>query len=106
YVFDEVDTGVGGAVAEAIGRKLREVSRHHQVVCVTHQPQIAAFGHHHLHVSKAVVDGRTHSRLNRLDEPARIQELARMLGGRKVSDAAREAARVLLQEGSGSSPPR
>jgi DNA repair protein RecN (Recombination protein N) len=97
YVFDEVDTGVGGAVADAIGRKLVQVAHHHQVLCITHQPQIAAFADQHLVVGKQVVEGRTSSRLRRLDAPARIEELARMLGGRKVTDAARGAAESLIR---------
>ena len=96
YVFDEVDTGVGGAVADAIGRKLAAVAEHHQVLCITHQPQIAAFGSSHLVVHKEVVDGRTASRLRRLSHKERVEELARMLGGRSISDAARGAAEALL----------
>jgi DNA repair protein RecN (Recombination protein N) len=102
YVFDEVDTGVGGAVADAIGRKIADVSRHHQVLCITHQPQIAAFGDVHLVVSKEVEkDGRTRSRVERLDPVGRRDELARMLGGATVTDAAREAATALLSAARG-----
>lgn len=96
YVFDEVDTGVGGAVAESIGRKLAAVARHHQVICVTHLPQIAAFGQAHLHVSKHVEGDRTLSRVAALSRAERVEELARMLGGRKVGAAARAAAKELL----------
>jgi DNA repair protein RecN (Recombination protein N) len=96
YVFDEVDTGVGGAVAESIGRKLAAVARHHQVICVTHLPQIAAFGQAHLHVTKHVEGDRTASRVGRLTPEERVEELARMLGGRKIGTAARNAARALL----------
>ena len=95
YVFDEVDSGVGGAVAEVIGRKLQEVSRHHQVLCVTHLPQIAAWADLHLHVRKEAVGERTFSSVRSLDESATVEELARMLGGVRVSDAARAAAREL-----------
>lgn len=95
YVFDEVDSGVGGAVAEAIGRKLYEVSRHHQVLCITHLPQIAAWADQHLHVRKEAVGDRTYSSVRALDETATVEELARMLGGLRVSDAARAAAREL-----------
>ncbi len=95
YVFDEVDSGVGGAVAEVIGRKLQEVSRHHQVLCVTHLPQIAAWADLHLHVRKEAVGERTFSSVRALDESATVEELARMLGGVRVSDAARAAAREL-----------
>jgi DNA repair protein RecN (Recombination protein N) len=98
YVFDEVDTGVGGAIAEAIGRKIREVAQHHQVLCITHQPQIAAFGDIHLHVEKAVEeDGRTRSRVARLDPADRRRELARMLGGATLTDATHQAAADLLR---------
>lgn len=99
YVFDEVDTGVGGAVAEAIGRKIREVASHHQVLCITHQPQIAAFGDVHLHVRKGVdADGRTRTQVDHLDEGERREELARMLSGATLTDAAREAAGALLEQ--------
>ncbi|MEN0062612.1 MAG: DNA repair protein RecN [Myxococcota bacterium] len=96
YVFDEVDSGVGGGVAEAIGHKLRQVAEHHQVLCITHLPQIAALGDTHYRVQKRIEDGRTHSELVPIRGAARVEELARMLGGRTVSDAAREAARALL----------
>lgn len=101
YVFDEVDSGVGGAIADAIGRKLVEVARHHQVLCITHLPQIAAQGKHHFHVQKAVVeesDGevRTHSRIRRLTVDERVDEVARMLGAATVTAATRAAARELL----------
>lgn len=98
YVFDEVDTGVGGAVAEVIGRKVAEVARHHQVICITHLPQVAAFGERHLHVRKAVADGRTRSTISALGEDERREEIARMLGGVTVGPAAREAAAELLRQ--------
>ncbi|MCB9679641.1 MAG: DNA repair protein RecN [Alphaproteobacteria bacterium] len=97
YVFDEVDTGVGGAVAEAIGRKLHEVARHHQVLCITHQAVIAAWADRHLKVSKAVSDGRTRTRVEILDEAGRREELARMLGGEKITAGVRQAAAELLE---------
>lgn len=100
YVFDEVDSGVGGAVAEGIGRKLRDVAAHHQVVCITHLPQIAAWGDHHFHVRKQVVDDRTRSSVHELAGDARVEELARMLGGTRVGDAARAAARELIRDAS------
>ncbi len=104
YVFDEVDTGVGGAVADVIGRKLAEVGRHHQVICITHQPQIAAWGTHQFQVAKGVAEGRTVSSIRRLSAPERIDELARMLAGEVVTEAARRAAAELLgrQLGTGS----
>ncbi len=96
YVFDEVDAGVGGAVAEAIGRKIAEVARHHQVLCITHLPQIAAFADVHFHVEKRESKGRTISVVRRLEREARVEELARMMGGAKVTDATRSAAEELL----------
>ncbi|MCK6501878.1 DNA repair protein RecN [Myxococcota bacterium] len=97
YVFDEVDAGVGGAVAEVIGQKLRAISRGHQVLCITHLPQIAAYADRHLRVEKVVQGGRTRSRIVALDEDARREELARMLGGIEVTDASRAAALALLK---------
>jgi DNA repair protein RecN (Recombination protein N) len=96
YVFDEVDTGVGGAVAEAIGRKLHAVGAHHQVLCITHQPQVAAYATRHFRVQKEVSGGRTCSAIVALDGAARQEELARMLGGIDVTEGARQAAQALL----------
>ncbi len=95
-VFDEVDSGIGGAVAEIVGQKLRALGEHRQALCVTHLPQVAAQGHAHYRVSKAPVDGMTQSAVERLDGKARTDELARMLGGVEVSKEARAAARKLL----------
>jgi len=96
YVFDEVDSGVGGEVAETIGRKLQEIARHHQVICITHLPQIAAFGEAHFKVRKATQDGRTRSSIARLNEPGRIKELGNMLGGRQHGRSTRRAAEEML----------
>jgi DNA repair protein RecN (Recombination protein N) len=98
YVFDEVDAGVGGAVAEAIGQRLRRAASNHQVLCITHLPQIAAFADAHFRVRKLVVDGRTVTRVERLDADERVEELARMLGGKRVTDSAREHARALIDQ--------
>jgi DNA repair protein RecN (Recombination protein N) len=96
YVFDEVDSGVGGAVAEVIGSKLSAVSSNHQVVCITHLPQIAAWAASHYSVSKQVTGGRTVCEISRLGEKDRIEELARMAGGARVTDKARGHAQALL----------
>ena len=96
-VFDEVDSGIGGAVADIVGHKLRALGEKRQVLCVTHLPQVASKGHAHYRVSKAPVDGMTQSAVERLDPKAREEELARMLGGVEVSKEARAAARKLLQ---------
>ncbi len=95
-VFDEVDSGIGGAVAEIVGQKLRALGARCQVLCVTHLPQVAAQGHAHYLVSKADRDGQTRSAVRPLDARQRQEELARMLGGVEVSKEARAAARRLL----------
>ena len=95
-VFDEVDNGIGGAVAEIVGRKLKEVSANHQVICITHLPQIACFGDSHLYVSKKVMKGRTITFVEELDEQQKIEEISRMLGGVNVTKATREHAREMI----------
>lgn len=98
YVFDEIDAGVGGAVAEAIGLRLARAARERQVLCITHLPQIAAFADAHFRVDKQSDDGRTTTTVHRLTEAERVDELARMLGGQRVSDTAREHARQLIAD--------
>ena len=103
-VFDEVDSGIGGAVAEVVGQKLRALGRERQVLCVTHLPQVAAQGHQHFRVSKDISDGSTYSALDALDMPARIEELARMLGGVEITRETRaNAKQMLLRAGKGES---
>jgi DNA repair protein RecN (Recombination protein N) len=97
YVFDEVDSGLGGGAGEVVGRKLKLVSRQRQVLCVTHLAPIAAFADRHYRVSKRVTGGRTISLVTELDEAQRTQELARMLGGVKVTDEARAHAREIIR---------
>ena len=96
-VFDEIDSGIGGAVAEVVGQKLRALGRERQVLCVTHLPQVAAQGHQHFRVSKDISEGSTHSALMALDAPARIEELARMLGGVEITRETRANAKSMLQ---------
>jgi DNA repair protein RecN (Recombination protein N) len=98
YVFDEVDAGVGGAVAEAIGRRLHAAAQRRQVLCITHLPQIAAFADAHFHVEKQTVGGRTSTRVRRLSDEERVEEIARMLGGSRVTVSAREHASQLVAE--------
>jgi DNA repair protein RecN (Recombination protein N) len=105
YVFDEVDAGVGGAVAEAIGRRLARAAAQHQVLCVTHLPQIAAFADAHYRVDKLEKRGRTLTQVVKLDEAGRVDELARMLGGAKVGASAREHAAALLEQARGPARP-
>lgn len=97
-LFDEVDAGIGGAVAHAVGLKLREIARDHQVLCITHLPQIACFGNHHFNVSKTAREGRTLTDVARLDEQERLQEIARMLGGKHITEATTAHARDMLQQ--------
>ena len=97
-VFDEVDAGIGGAVAEVVGRKLAALARHHQVICITHLPQIAKFGDHHFKISKHVASGRTRTAITLLSADDRTREIARMLGGEKITRVTLEHARELLKK--------
>ncbi len=97
YVFDEVDAGVGGAVAEVIGRKIHEVAQHSQVLCITHLPQISVYADAHYRVHKEVVGKRTKSDIRLLSDEERLEEIARMLGGVTVTDQARAAAQELIR---------
>lgn len=95
-IFDEVDTGVGGAVAEMIGKHLQELSDGRQVFCVTHLPQVASFGHHHFAVAKAKSENHTETQIKKLSQEERVQEIARMLGGVKLTEATFNHAREML----------
>jgi DNA repair protein RecN (Recombination protein N) len=95
-VFDEVDAGVGGRVADRVGRMLAELAGHHQVLCITHLPQIAAFAESHFRVEKREQDGRTRTCISRVEGAARVEEIARMAGGESVAAATLEHARALL----------
>jgi DNA repair protein RecN (Recombination protein N) len=97
-VFDEVDAGIGGAVAERVGARLAALARRHQVLCITHLPQIAAHADRHFRVEKESVRGRTRTRVGLLDEAGRVAEIARMAGGAEVGAATRDHARALLSE--------
>ena len=97
-IFDEVDAGIGGAVAEVVGRKLAALAHHHQVICITHLPQIARFGDHHFRISKRVAAGRTRTAIARLEPGERTREIARMLGGEKITRVTLEHARELLKK--------
>jgi DNA repair protein RecN (Recombination protein N) len=100
-VFDEVDAGIGGRHATALGERLRDLARFHQVLCVTHLAQVAAFADVHVHVGKRVVDGRTMAEVALLDADARATELAAMLAGEGAGDEARAAADALLRAAAG-----
>jgi DNA repair protein RecN (Recombination protein N) len=95
-IFDEIDRGVGGATADAVGRRLKALAQGAQVLVVTHSPQVAAFGARHWRVEKRVANGQTLSTVTGLDAGDRVEEVARMLAGDTVTEAARAAARALL----------
>jgi DNA repair protein RecN (Recombination protein N) len=97
YVFDEVDTGVGGAIAEVIGQKIKQVAHRNQVLCITHLAQIAVYADKHFVVQKREVGERTASLVRELSEAERLEEVARMLGGIRVTDRTREAAAEMLR---------
>ncbi len=99
-IFDEVDSGVGGGVAEAVGQQLRALGHHHQVLCVTHLPQVACQAHQHLQVSKLTGDQTTRTRIRCLQGDERIEEIARMLGGRTITDSTLRHAGEMLGLGS------
>jgi DNA repair protein RecN (Recombination protein N) len=96
-VFDEVDVGIGGAVAEVVGKLLRTLAERAQVLCVTHLPQVAAQGHQHLQVSKSSDKTSVETRLYRLQEEDKVQEIARMLGGVKITEQTLAHAREMLE---------
>ncbi len=97
-VFDEVDVGIGGAVAEVVGSLLRSLSGEAQVLCVTHLPQVAAQGHHHLQVRKISEAGSVETSLTRLEDEQKVEEIARMLGGVKITDQTLAHAREMLAQ--------
>jgi DNA repair protein RecN (Recombination protein N) len=96
-VFDEIDTGIGGRAAEAVGRKLKELARSSQVLCVTHLPQIASFADEHYVIEKSELDGRTKTSVRRILGSERTEEVARMLSGTRLTDASRRNAEQLLK---------
>lgn len=95
-IFDEVDVGIGGGIAEIVGRKLRALGEHAQVLCVTHQPQVAALAHHHLQVSKQNNKGVTHTGVELLNEGERVVEVARMLGGVEITSQTLSHAKEMI----------
>ena len=95
-IFDEIDTGISGSAADRVGKKLSQLSADSQVLCVTHQAQIAAFADNHLFISKSVHDDRTFTQVASLDDDGRVRELARIVGGEEITDSALNHARQLL----------
>jgi DNA repair protein RecN (Recombination protein N) len=97
-IFDEVDAGIGGRVADVVGRKLRALGSAFQVLCITHLPQIAASADTHFQIEKRVERGRTRTTVVRLDDQRRVDEIARMLGGEAITDGLRASAREMLRD--------
>lgn len=97
-IFDEVDAGIGGAVAETVGKLLHQLGESHQILCVTHLPQVAAQGNHHFKVSKSQSGEKTISQVQALGRVDRVEEIARMLGGATITDTTRRHARELLEQ--------
>jgi len=95
-IFDEVDAGIGGGVAEVVGQKLQSLARFHQVICITHLPQMARFGKDHFKVAKRTYRGRTRTTITPLHGEARVKELARMLGGVKITKKTLDHAREMM----------
>jgi DNA repair protein RecN (Recombination protein N) len=96
-IFDEVDAGIGGRVAEIVGIMLKTLGSKHQVMCVTHLPQVAAAADHQWRVSKTAANGRATSAVAVLDGAARVEEIARMLGGVKITETTRKHAAEMLK---------
>ncbi len=96
-IFDEVDSGIGGATAEDVGKKLKGVAKHHQILCITHLPQIACFGDRHYRVVKAVSGERTVASVDALSDKDRLDEIARMLGGAELTKKTKEHAREMIE---------
>jgi DNA repair protein RecN (Recombination protein N) len=99
-IFDEVDVGIGGRVAEIVGQQLRDLGQARQVLCITHQAQVAAKGNQHLQVAKESADGETVSRIKPLSEIDRVEEIARMIGGIEISQQTRDHAEDMLARAS------
>lgn len=94
-IFDEIDTGISGRTAQKVSEQLAVISRGHQVICITHLPQIAAMADCHFEIAKSAKEGKTTTRIHRLDEEAMVEELARLLGGARITDAVRQNAREM-----------
>jgi len=97
-IFDEIDTGVSGRIALAVGKSIQKLESSHQVICITHLPQIASFGNSHYRVEKFEKDGRTFTQIKPLDEDERIEEIAKLIGGEKLSNDMLKSAQQLLRE--------
>ena len=97
-VFDEIDSGIGGEIAEAVGRKLKTLSKSHQILCITHLQQVASFAEAHFKVEKKVEKNRTSTSLTLLDPKARVEEIARLISGQKITSLAQKQASLMIQQ--------
>ena len=97
-IFDEVDSGIGGATAQTVGQKMADLSKTRQVLCITHLAQIARFGDHHYQIVKKVADNRTMTTITELSKEDRIREMARMIGGEPITQASLEHAKEMLNQ--------
>jgi len=95
-IFDEVDAGIGGRVAEIVGKMLKQLGHKHQVMCITHLPQVAASADHQWQVTKSTANGKVLSKVTVLDREQRVEEIARMLGGVKITETTRKHAAEML----------
>jgi DNA repair protein RecN (Recombination protein N) len=102
-VFDEIDIGIGGRAAEAVGQKLKTLSEAQQVICITHLPQIAAFADQHFLIEKGEHGGRTHTGVRRMKREERVEEIARMLSGANLTETSRRHAEQMLSYADGGS---
>jgi DNA repair protein RecN (Recombination protein N) len=99
-IFDEIDAGIGGKTAEFVARKLKDLSQNNQVICITHLPQIASFAHHHFKIEKKIARNRTFTTVKELNFEERIEEISRLLAGSRITPAARQNAREMLEHNS------
>jgi DNA repair protein RecN (Recombination protein N) len=99
-VFDEVDAGIGGQTADVVAQKLKRLSKGNQIICVTHLPQIASYADNHYSIQKRVEKGRTVTQVARLDKQDRVQEIARMMSGERITESVLRHAAELLRAGS------
>ena len=97
-IFDEIDIGISGRIAQAVGQSMRRLAGSHQVICITHLPQIASMAHHHYLVEKSVNDGQTRTQVRRLDDRERTEQVARLFGGETVTETHLASARELISE--------
>jgi DNA repair ATPase RecN len=104
-IFDEVDAGIGGRVADVVGSRLQDLGKRFQVLCITHLPQIAARGDAQFLIEKSIRGSRTVTRVERLDQDGRTEEIARMIGGASISEQTRASARELMEAGSETTRP-